>query len=51
MDGVKSAVLFSIQKLGYDQPTVDQSSILQPFLLEEDVFASLGRSPFVSIAV
>ena len=37
---VKAAVLFGVQKLGYDEPTVDQTSILRAFLLG-DVFASL----------
>ena len=41
VDVVKATVLYGVQKLGYDQPTVDQSSILQAFLLGQDVFASL----------
>ena len=28
VDVVKAAVLYGVQKLGYDQPTVDQSSTL-----------------------
>ena len=35
MDVVKAAVLYGAQKLGYDQPTVDQSSILQ-----DNIFAN-----------
>ena len=30
VDVVKAAVLYGVQKLGYDQPTVDQSSSLVP---------------------
>ena len=41
VDVVKTAVLYSVQKLGYDQPTADQSSILRAFLLGKDVFACL----------
>ena len=33
VDVVKAAVLYGVQKLGYDQPTVDQSSILQDIIL------------------
>ena len=33
VDVVKAAVLYGVQKLGYDQPTVDQSSILQDNIL------------------
>ena len=35
VDVVKAAVLYGVQKLGYDQPTVDQSSILQ-----DNIFAN-----------
>ena len=62
VDVVKAVVLFGVQKLGYDQPTVDQTSVLRAFLLGEDVFASLptgsekslaslGRQPSVSTAI
>ena len=38
---VNTAMLFGVQKLGYDEPTDEQKHILQAFLAGKDVFACL----------
>ena len=49
---VNTAVLFGVQKLGYDEPTDEQKHILQAFLAGKDVFACLptgSENPFVTL--
>ena len=47
MDVVTAAVLYGVQKLGYDQPTVDQSSILQDITFLQ--IPQMGRLGTVAI--